>query len=127
MKNFKLNASVKAFSIAGVFAVAALGATDLRSSQADFADSHGQSAMYALTVNDAVAVTQLVKAVGGEISNVASGVGSVQASLTQEQLELVSRSNFITRVSAQPEGSSATLSSAVDNQVNQVAGVWWNR
>jgi len=127
MKNLKLNSAVKAFSVAGVFAVAAFGASDLRSSQVGPADFHEQSAMYALTVNDAVAVTQLVKAVGGEVSNVASGVGSVQASLTLEQLELVSRSNFVTRVSAQPEGIAAALSSAADDQLNQVAGVWWNR
>ena len=127
MKNFKLSTAVKTFSLAGVFAVAAFGATELRSSQASLADLQGQSSTYALTVSDAVAVTQLVKAVGGEVGNVSSGVGSVQAVLTQDQLELVSRSNFVSRVAAQPENSRTALSDAGQNQANQVAGVWWNR
>ena len=116
---------IKSLAIAGAVSLAFFGSSELRSSQVvEVASTSSQP--YVLSVSDTIAVTDLVISVGGEVG-ARSSLGIIEASLTSEQLELVSRSASVSRISNSAEEYSDSLSSSELSSELQVAGWYWGR
>ena len=124
MKSINKTPVFKSLAIAGAVSLAFFGSTELRSSQGEFASAPTQS--YVLSVSDAIAVTDLVVSVGGQVSS-EGAFGVVTANLTSEQLELVSRSASVSRISKTSDEFDNSLSSVGSADGVQVAGWYWGR
>jgi hypothetical protein len=116
----KARSIVKPFAIASVFASAVFGAGELRSSQTISSESN--ASVYVLTVSDAIAASELVQSVGGELQEAPAGFGLVVASLTDNQLDLVSRSANVSRISESTSSDTNTVGIVDESQALQVAG-----
>ncbi len=102
---------------AGAIALSTLGSASLHSSTESI-----KSKAYLLKVSNVTEAAQLVESVGGSVTETAASISYLGATLTEEQLQLLSRSGLVVRI------SEYQLTSAEDNfedASDEVAGSIW--
>ena len=100
---------------AGALALSTLGSASIHSwTESD------ESKPYLLKVSNVIEAAQLIESVGGSVTETAISIRYLGAKLTEEQLQLLSRSGLVLRIAEQQNAS-------VDLQSDFVAGNWWNR
>ncbi|MEM0952964.1 MAG: hypothetical protein AAGI24_02385 [Pseudomonadota bacterium] len=120
--NISKKSAVKSIAIAGIASAAFFGSSELRSSQAAIATT--EATPYVLSVTDAIAVTELVTSVGGQVGE-STAFGVVEATLTEDQLQLISRSDDVSRISEVESGAADAVTAISETDSLQVAGWWW--
>ena len=104
---------------AGALALSTLGSASLHSSTESI-----EAKPYLLKVSNVMEAAQLVESVGGSVTETAVSISYLGANLTDEQLELLSRSGIVVRISEQ-HSASAEGGNEVGGDV--IAGNWWHR
>ncbi len=114
----------RASLFAGAIALSTLGSASLHSSTESI-----DSKAYLLKVSNVMEAAQLVESVGGSVTETAASVNYLGATLTSEQLQLLSRSDLVVRISETVESSeSETLAGMFWRRANdQLAGMFWRR
>ena len=114
---------MKSFTRAGLFAgalaLSTLGSTSLHSSTESI-----EAKPYLLKVSNVMEAAQLVESVGGSVTETAASISYLGATLTEDQLQLLSRSGLIVRIDEQ---QSADAEDPFAEDSDQVAGNWWWR
>ncbi len=112
---------MKKFTRAGLFAgaiaLSTLGSASLHSSTENI-----EAKAYLLQVSNVMEAVHLVESVGGSVTETAASISYLGATLTEEQLQLLSRSNLVVRIS---EHQVASADEAFDSGSEEVAGSIW--
>lgn len=116
MKNF-----TRAGLFAGAIALSTLGSASLHSSTQSI-----ESNSYLLKVSNVVEAAQLVESIGGNVTETAASISYLGASLTDEQLQLLSRSDLVVRISVH-KGASAEESFEAETGGVASNYWWWHR
>ena len=109
MRNF-----TRAGLFAGAIALGTLGSASLQSSTESI-----EAKPYLLKVSNVMEAAQLVESLGGSVTETAASISYLGAALTEEQLQLLSRSDLIVRIDEQQGDWSETA--------NRTAGLWWRK
>ncbi|MEE4190065.1 MAG: hypothetical protein V2I66_00720 [Halieaceae bacterium] len=121
MKNF-----TRAGFFAGAIVLSTLGSASLHSSTASV-----ESKSYLLKVSNVMEAAQLVESVGGNVTETAASISYLGATLTQEQLQLLSRSELVVRISEHQVADADEFAPGSEEvagsiwKTNNVAGSIW--
>ena len=109
---------------AGAIALSTLGSASLHSSTESI-----ESKTYLLKVSNVTEAAQLVESVGGSVTETAASISYLGATLTAEQLQLLSRSDLVVRISeTEAVAESETFAGMFWRKANDdVAGMFWRR
>lgn len=121
---------MKFLNRAGVFAcviaLSMLMTTSLHSSTVSV-----ETKAYLLKVSNVFEAAQLVESVGGIVTDTAATLDYLGASLTEEQLNLLCRSELVVRISEEQHSAvnDETLASIWwrKRNSNKVASIWWRK